>query len=111
MSKFKIAFSVCVAVWFILNIGSYFTGPPARVGVSGRHSIGFPFPFRVENVTYTVSGPVISPIRNQPWIALASFALWCSLSYGFARWVDGSGAAWWRAKCSGPGRQNEQPGA
>jgi hypothetical protein len=104
MSKFKAAFSISIALWFLFNIGCYFTGPPERVGVSGRRHLGFPFPVRIENIAYTASGPVVSPIRNAPWIAPANFVLWCLLSYRFARWVDRKGSGWWLGKRSG--RQN-----
>ena len=101
MGRFKITFVLCLALWFALNLGSYFMGPPARVGVSGWRRIGFPFPFRVENVAYTAAGPVVTPIRDEPWIGWANFGVWCLLSYGLARRVGQRGTAWWRGERTG----------
>ncbi len=87
MNRFRITLAACLGLWFALNIGSYFMGPPARVGVSGYRRIGFPFPFRVENVAYTAAGAVVSPIRNEPWLGLVNFGVWYLLSWRLARWL------------------------
>ena len=65
--KFRITSLVCLALFVVFNVQRrYFSGPPAKVGVSGWRSEGFPFPYRVENVTHTMSGPVITLIRQDP---------------------------------------------
>ena len=101
--KFRITSLVCLALFVVFNVQRrYFSGPPAKVGVSGWRSEGFPFPYRVENVTHTMSGPVITLIRQDLWLAWVNPALWLLLSYRFARWVERSGAAWWQGKKFGP---------
>ena len=99
MSKrFTITLAVCIIVFFVLNLLRALSGPPARVGVSGWRSIGVPFPVHVENVQYTAAGPVVTTIKNQPWLWVVNVGVWGFLSYRFSRWVDHSGAAWWRGE-------------
>jgi len=100
---FTITFSVCIALFFILNAARLLTaGPPARIGVSGWRTIGFPFPVSIENVQYTAAGPVVTVIKNDPRIWLINMGFWLLLSYGFARRFEKNGAAWWRGDALGP---------
>jgi hypothetical protein len=93
--KFTIAFGLCLVLFVVFNAVRLLTGPPARVGVSGRRGMGFPFPVKIENVQYTATGPVITVIKNQPWVWVGNLGLWLLLSYQFSRWVDRRGSAWW----------------
>ena len=106
--KFAITFSICIALFVALNALRLFSGPPARVGVSGWRTMGFPFPVRVENVQYTVAGPIVTMIRDGPWMWSVNVGVWLLLSYRFALWVERSGAAWWRRKA---GKGHEHHGA
>jgi hypothetical protein len=96
--KFTITFAVCIVLFLIFNALRLLTGPPARVGVSGQRSIGFPFPVKVESVQYTATGPVVTVIKNQSWVWVGNAGLWLLLSYQFSRWVDRRGTAWWRVE-------------
>lgn len=96
--KFTIAFGLCLVLFVVFNALRLLTGPPAKVGVSGRRGMGFPFPVKIENVQYTATGPVITVIKNQPWVWVGNLGLWLLLSYQFSRWVDRRGADWWRVQ-------------
>ena len=97
MSKrFKITFLLCTGLFLVLNALWLLTGPPVRVGVSGWRMVGFPFPVRVEDVHYTVTGAVVSVIKDQPWVWVVNVMLWLLFSYQFSRWVDRRGPSWWR---------------
>jgi hypothetical protein len=110
LTKFKRAFALCVGVFFLLNISTYFTGPPERMGVAGRRRIGFPLAFRIDNIAYTPSGPVVTPILNSQGIAVLNFSIWGLLSYRFSRWVEQRGTDWWNG--SQPSRDKKPaPGA
>ena len=98
--KFTISMGVCVASFLLLNAVRPLTGPAARVGVSGWRTTGAPFPVRVESLQYTTAGPVVTVIKDQPWIWTSNVGFWLLLSYGFSRWVDRRGAAWWRGSPS-----------
>jgi hypothetical protein len=96
MSKrFTITMSLCIVLFFVVNALRLLTGPPARVGVSGWRTLGFPFPVKIENVQSTATGPVVTVIKDEPWIWIGNVAVWLLLSYQFSRWVDRRGAAWW----------------
>ena len=106
MSKrFTITLSVCISVFFVLNLLRALSGPPAKVGVSGWRSTGFPFPVHVENVQYTAAGPVVTTIKNQPWLWVVNVGVWGFLSYRFSRRVEHGGAAWWRGEGQTPRRK------
>ena len=97
--KFMIAFGVCLVLFLVFNALLLLTaGPPAKAGVSGWRSIGFPFPAKVENVQYTATGSVVTVIKNRPWVWVGNVGFWLFMSYWFSRWVDRRGAAWWRAE-------------
>jgi hypothetical protein len=101
MSKrFTITATVCIAVFVLVNVLRFLAGPPARVGVSGWRIVGAPFPVKVENVQYTADGPVVTVIKDQPWVWVSNVGVWLALSYGFSRWVERRGAAWWRRETS-----------
>ena len=97
MSKrFTISMGGCVAIFLLLNAVRPLTGPAAMVGVSGWRTTGAPFPVKVESLQYATAGPVVTVIKDQPWIWASNVGFWLLLSYGFSRWVDRRGAAWWR---------------
>lgn len=66
--RFTITIALCIVLFLSLNALRLLTGPPARVDASGRRTIGFPFPVKVENVHYSAVGPVVTVIKDQPWI-------------------------------------------
>src|SRR3954468_11183736 len=98
MKKFTIMFFICWLLFALFN-ALLSMEPKARVGLSYTHRVGFPFPVLLESVRHTASGPVISPIADRrPWGLWVNIGLWCCVSYGFARWVDRKGSAWWRGQ-------------
>ena len=92
--KFTIAFVVCLLLFIVINLLFPLTDPPAHVGVSFRHRVGFPFPVKIQNVQYTVTGPIVATITNRPWVWGANVGIWLLLSYRFSRGIDRKGG-WW----------------
>jgi hypothetical protein len=96
--RFTIAFGVCIALFLVLNALRLLTSPPAKVGASGWRTIGVPFPVKVENVQYTATGPIVTGIKDQPWIWVGNVGLWLLVSHRFSCWVERRGAAGWRGQ-------------
>ena len=98
MKKFWTAFIICWLVFALFN-ALFSIEPTAQVRLSYTHRVGFPFPVLVERVQHTASGHVVTlTTDHRPWGHWVNVGFWFCLSYGFARWVDRNGAAWWRGK-------------